>query len=110
MLIVAEDFRKRVAEDSAGLVETHSVFLEVRFGFVVIPFEPNTHSRFISRQISPQGKPAGLRSVPPMRDGADVALLIPGKSPIVTHLSSASGLGIDIPKLSISGQVFQGSP
>jgi hypothetical protein len=61
-------------------------------------------------KIDPQGKPAGLRSIPSMRDGADVALLIPGQDPMVTHLFPASGPGIEIPGLSISGQVFQGSP
>jgi hypothetical protein len=45
-----------------------------------------------------------------MWDGADVALLIPGQVLMVAHQFSAAGWGIEIPQLSISGQVFQGSP
>jgi hypothetical protein len=44
--------------------------------------------RFASK-IDPQGKPAGWRSIPKLRDGADVALLIPGGARMVTHPCSA---------------------
>jgi hypothetical protein len=64
MLVVTKDLRERVAEDSAGLIETYFVFLQVSFGFVVIPFEPNTHQDSF-RVKDPQGKPAGYRSIPP---------------------------------------------
>jgi hypothetical protein len=89
MLVVAEDFRERITEDRAGLIETYFMLLEVAFRFVVIPFEPDTHQDSFRVKIDPQGKPAGYRSIPIVRDGADVALLIPGKDLMVAHFFSA---------------------
>ena len=39
-----------------------------------------------SRQFNPRGKPAGLRPFLKVRNGADVALLMPSDNNLVTHL------------------------
>ena len=43
--------------------------------------------------LNPQGKPAGLRSFLKLRNGADVALLMPNENWMVTHLVLARAPG-----------------
>ena len=73
-----EDFRKG-SEDGACLIETDFVLLEVSLRFVVIPFDFTLITiRFVS--INPQGKPAGLQSIPNIAGQCRCGLIDTGRS------------------------------
>ena len=106
VLIITENLRQMVGENSTRLIETNFVFPQVAFRFSIVPFKPDTHRESFRVNLTPGGSRRACGLSLQLRNGADVALLMPNGNTMVAHLVFARAPGREVREPNISGQVF----